>query len=94
MQIGAGDAHAHRSIDEFLQRHIPSIAARVPHVELDFFDGRHGLRDSVVSLLHLGEIGREQTSGLDIAKDELATKLGDPAVIGEPGGYDRPSPWS
>src|SRR2546428_5859067 len=86
MQIGPRDACTHRSIDEFLQRHILPIAARVPHVELDFLDGRDGLRDSVVSLLHLGEIGREQTSALDIAKDKLASKRGDPAVIREPVG--------
>ena len=49
-----------------------AIAARVPHVQLDFFDWRHGLRDSVISLLHLGEIGRKQTSIRDIAEDELA----------------------
>jgi len=72
MQIGPRDARTHRSVDEFLHGHIPAITIRFPHVELDFFDWRHGLRDSVVSLLHLGEIGREQASSLDIAKDELA----------------------
>jgi hypothetical protein len=90
MQIGARDARTHRSIDELLQRHILPIAARVPHVELDFFDGRHGLRDSIVSLLHLGEVGREQTSACDIAKDELAPKRGDAAAIREPVGYRPP----
>src|SRR3989442_6936631 len=72
MQIGPRDARTHRSVDEFLHGHISAITIRFPHVELDFFDWRHSLRDSVVSLLHLGEIGREQASCLDIAKDELA----------------------
>ena len=65
------------------------IAARVAHVQLDFLDRRHGLRNAVVGLLHLGEIGREQTSVLDVAEDELAAERGDPAVIREPVGDGR-----
>ena len=59
-------------IDEFQQRHVGAAAARVAHVQLNLFDRRYGPRNRVVRLLHLGEIGREQASCLDIAKDELA----------------------
>src|SRR2546426_692152 len=36
MQIGPRDACTHRSIDEFLQRHILPIAAPVPHVRREW----------------------------------------------------------
>src|SRR5262245_32608978 len=81
MQIGPRDARPHRSIDEFPQRHTHRLPARVSHEELDFFNGRDGLRDSVIRFLHLGKIGCKETSALDIAKNELALKRSDSAVI-------------
>src|SRR5262245_63379284 len=71
MQVCPRDARPHRSIDEFSHRYTHPVTIRVPYIELDFFDRRDGSRDTVVSLLHFGEIGREQASTLDIAKDEL-----------------------
>lgn len=62
VQIGSRDFRTHGSIDEFLQRYIQSVAACVPHVKLNFFDRRHGLRDTVFSLLELNEIGCENTA--------------------------------
>src|SRR5262249_6945216 len=90
MQVCPRDARPHRSIDEFSHRYTHPVTIRVPYIELDFFDRRDGSRDTVVGLLHFGEIGREQTSTLDIAKDELAAERCDPAVIREPVGY-RPT---
>jgi len=72
MQIRPRDARTHRSIDEFSHRYTHLVTVRVPNVELDFLDRGHSLRDSVVSFLHLSEISREQTSVLDIAKNEFA----------------------
>src|SRR5262249_13201946 len=90
MQIGSRDVRAHRLIDEFLQRNAHPIAARVTYVELNFFDRGDGLRDSIVSLLHLCEVGREYASTLDIAKDEFAAQRGDAAVIRESVAYGPP----
>src|SRR5262249_54391630 len=83
MQICPSDTCTHLLIDEFLKRHILPVAARVPHVELDFFDRRHSLRNSIICLFHLREIGSENTSALDITEYELAAECGDPAVIRE-----------
>ena len=84
MEIGAARAHAHLPVDQFLKRHVHALAACVAHIELDLFDRRHRLGNTVVGLLHRRKVGREDAPALDIPEHELALKRGDPPVIGEP----------
>ena len=69
------------------QRDVDVLAARVAHVKLDLFDRRDGLWNAVVGLLHRGQVGRKQSTALDVAEDELAAERGDASVVGEPAAH-------
>jgi hypothetical protein len=71
VQIHTRQARAHLQVDEILHRDAHPVPIRVAHVQLYLLDRRHRLRDAIVGLLQLGEIGGEQPPVLDVAKDEL-----------------------
>jgi hypothetical protein len=65
LQIDPGQARSHRAIDQFPHGNAHPIAERAQHVQLlDLFDRRHHLRNPIVRLFHLGEIGGKQPSVL------------------------------
>ena len=85
MQIRSLDRGTHRFLHQLPQRDVSRISLSVAYIELNFLDRCDGSGNSIVGRLHLGHIACEKATFPDVAKHELARKLGNTAPIRKPG---------
>ena len=87
VHIGACDRPTVSALDQFAQRHIRTLAARIAHIELNLLHRRDGARNAVVRGLDRGEIRGEQAAAWQITEYEFAAQRFDASVLGEATAY-------